>query len=62
MGTTKLIFSTSYLILVLRSLSLSYRSSICTTEFILVFRILSRYYGAYTCISDFIDVLQNLYM
>ena len=53
-------FSASYLILVLRSLSLSYGSSTCTTEFILVFRILSLYYGAYTCIMDFIRVLHNL--
>ena len=55
-------FSTSYLILVVQSLSLSYGSSTCTIVFILVFRILSRYYGAYTCILDFIHVLQNLYM
>ena len=54
--------STLYLILVLQSLSLSYGSSTCTTEFILVFRIISWYYGACTCISDFIHVLQNLYM
>ena len=53
---------TSYLILVLRSISWSYRTYTCITELILVFQILYLYYRTYTCISDLILVLQNLYM
>ena len=53
---------TSYIILVLRSISWSYGTYTCITEFILVFQILSWYYRTYTCISDLIHVLQNLYL
>ena len=53
---------TSYIILVLRSISWSYGTYTCITEFILVFQILSWYYSTYTCISDLIHVLQNLYL
>ena len=53
---------TSYLILVLRSISWSYRTYTCTTELILVFQILDLYYRTYTCISNLILVLQNLYL
>ena len=53
---------TSYLILVLRSISWSYVTYTCIIELILVFQILYWYYGTYTCISDLIHVLQNLYL
>ena len=53
---------TSYLILVLRSISWSYGTYTCITELILVFQILYLYYGTYACISDLILVLQNIYM
>ena len=39
---------TSYLILVLRSVSWSYGTYTCITELILVFRILFLYFGSYT--------------
>ena len=53
---------TSYLILVLRSISWSYVTYTCIIELILVFQILYWYYGTYTCILDLIHVLQNLYL
>ena len=51
---------TSYLILVLRSISWSYGTYTGISEHIPVFRILYVYYRTYTCISDLIHVLQNL--
>ena len=52
---------TSYLILVLRSISWSYGTYTCVAELILVFRILYVYYRTYTCLTDLILVLRNLY-
>ena len=54
--------STSYLILVLRSISWSYRTYTCINKLILVFQILYLYYRTYTYISDLVLVLQNIYM
>ena len=53
---------TSYIILVLRSISWSSITYTCITELVLVFQILYLYYRTYTCISDLILVLQNIYM
>ena len=53
---------TSYLILVLRSISLSYGYYTCIIELILIFQILYLYYGSYTCITDLIFVFQNLFL
>ena len=53
---------TSYLILVLRSISWSYESYTCIIELILVFQILYLYYRTYTCISDLMLVLQSIYL
>ena len=53
---------TSYLILVLRSISWSYGTYTCITELIHVFHILYLSYRTYTCITDLILVLQNLFL
>ena len=53
---------TSYLILVLRSISWSYKTYTCITELVLVFQILYLSYRAYTCISDLILVLRSIYL
>ena len=53
---------TSYLILVLRSISWSYGTYTCIIELILVFQILYLYYRTYTCILDLMLVLQSIYL
>ena len=53
---------TSYLILVLRSISWSCGTYTCITELILIFQILYLYYRTYTCISDLILVLWSIYL
>ena len=53
---------TSYLILVLRSISLFYGSYTCITEHMLGLRILYLFYRAYSCISDLILVLRSIYL
>ena len=53
---------TSYLILVLRSISWSYRTYTCITELILVFQILYLYYKTYTCSSDLILVPEHIHV
>ena len=52
---------TSYLILVLRSISWSYGTYTGLSEHILVFRILYVCYKTYTCLTELILVLRNLY-
>ena len=53
---------TSYLILVLRSISWSYGTYTYITELILVFQILYLSYRAYTRLTDLILVLHNLFL
>ena len=53
---------TSYLILVLRSISWSYETYIGLSEHILVFRILYVYYKTYTCLTELILILRSIYL
>ena len=53
---------TSYLIIVLRSISWSYETYTCITELIHVFQISYMYYRTYTCLTELILVLRSIYL
>ena len=53
---------TSYLILVLRSISWSYETYTGLSEHILVFWILYVYYKTYTCLTELILILRSIYL
>ena len=59
---TEVLVSTTELILILRSIYLSYGTYTGLTELIRVFQSTNWYFGSYTCITELIHVFQILYM